>query len=87
MTQEIYVKPKIAGQIIRNPERQFKAIPVYGEAVMKNRFWVRRLKEKSVVPTTAAEIKKGKAAELKKAQVKHAAENPKPKAKTGAANK
>lgn len=84
MDEQLYLKPKKAGLVVRNPQRKFEKMPDYGEQVFTTRYWIRRLAEGSVVKTTAAEILKGKMAERETAQKTHAAKNKTAKTKPAA---
>lgn len=55
----LYLKPAVDGNIVRQPERANAQLPPHGAKVPKTIYWLRRIKDGSVVETTAeAEAKK-----------------------------
>jgi len=54
----IYIKPAKEKTIIRMPEKQNQIMPAHGAQVEQNSFWLRRLKDKDVMKTSAEDFKK-----------------------------
>lgn len=46
---KIYIKPAVPGSIVRYPDRMGKTLPDEGDRVEKTPFWVRRLRDGSVI--------------------------------------
>jgi len=52
----MFLKPKVAGQIVRHPDTK-RLLKQEGEEVKKSTYWLRRLNEGSVIEVKKAEVK------------------------------
>lgn len=57
MSTQITIKPATADLKIRLPDRPMEYLPAEGAAVEKNTFWLRRLRDGSVIETKPAKTK------------------------------
>lgn len=62
----LYVKPAGATPVRDPADPTLAPLPAEGKAVPKTTYWLRRLTDRDVEPTTADAIAKGKAARLAK---------------------
>jgi hypothetical protein len=56
---ELYLKPTNPKSTVRMPERGGAVMPPHGAKVNKTPYWAKRLRDGSVVPTTAEAFEQG----------------------------